>query len=127
MPSDRCAGTTRGCEWSAGSLLRVQGPPGASNRVRCSACPIRGRAAQFGMAMPRSTMQAQATELETMTLTATQPHKIYLAGKWVDSPDPLEVSNPANPQEPAGATYHATPEQYDEAVQAAVAAFQQMR
>ena len=62
-----------------------------------------------------------------MTLTATQPHPIYLAGKWVDSPDRLEVTNPADPATPAGATYNATEEQYDEAVQAAVAAFEQTR
>ena len=62
-----------------------------------------------------------------MTLTATQPHKIYLAGRWVDSPDRLEVTNPADPGTPAGATYHATPEQYEEAVTAAVAAFEQMK
>src|SRR5258705_8192883 len=59
-----------------------------------------------------------------MTVTATQPHPIYLAGRWVDSPDPLEVTNPADPTTPAGATYHATPEQYEEAVTAAVAAFE---
>jgi glyceraldehyde-3-phosphate dehydrogenase (NADP+) len=59
-----------------------------------------------------------------MTLTATQPHKIYLAGKWVDSPDLLTVENPADPANPAGATYNATEEQYEEAVQAAVAAFE---
>jgi hypothetical protein len=46
-----------------------------------------------------------------MTLTATQPHKIYLAGTWVDSPDRLEVANPADPGTPAGATYNATEEQ----------------
>jgi len=62
-----------------------------------------------------------------MTLTATQPHPIYLAGRWVDSPDRLEVSNPADPANPAGATYHATPEQYEEAVTAAVGAFEQTR
>jgi acyl-CoA reductase-like NAD-dependent aldehyde dehydrogenase len=62
-----------------------------------------------------------------MTLTATQPHLIYLAGRWVDSPDRLEVSNPADPAMPAGATYNATPEQYDEAVTAAVSAFEQTR
>ena len=62
-----------------------------------------------------------------MTLTATKPHPIYLAGKWVDSPDRLEVSNPADPTTPAGATYNATEAQYDEAVEAAVAAFEQMR
>jgi acyl-CoA reductase-like NAD-dependent aldehyde dehydrogenase len=62
-----------------------------------------------------------------MTLTATQPHLIYLAGKWVDSPDRLEVANPADPHAPAGATYNATPEQYEEAVSAAVAAFEHTR
>ncbi len=55
--------------------------------------------------------------------TATKPHPIYLAGRWVESPDVLEVSNPADPANPAGATYNATPEQYEEAVDAAVAAF----
>jgi glyceraldehyde-3-phosphate dehydrogenase (NADP+) len=62
-----------------------------------------------------------------MTLTATQPHKIYLAGEWVDSPDVLVIDNPADPPRPAGATYNATPEQYEQAVQAAVAAFEQTR
>ncbi len=51
------------------------------------------------------------------------PHPIYLAGRWVDSPDVLTVHNPARPDEPAGATYLTTPEQYEEAVQAAVRAF----
>jgi acyl-CoA reductase-like NAD-dependent aldehyde dehydrogenase len=59
-----------------------------------------------------------------MTLTATQPHLIYLAGKWVDSPDRLEVTNPADPGTPAGTTYTATEDQYEQAVTAAVAAFE---
>ncbi len=59
-----------------------------------------------------------------MTLTETQPHPIYLAGQWVDSPDRLEVANPADPGTPAGATFNATEEQYEEAVTAAVAAFE---
>ena len=62
-----------------------------------------------------------------MTLTATKPHPIYLAGKWVDSPDRLEVANPADPATPAGATYNATEAQYEEAVEAAVAAFEHTR
>src|SRR6476659_6338190 len=63
-----------------------------------------------------------------MTTTAgTKPHPIYLAGRWVESDDPLEVSNPAHPDEPAGATFHATEAQYEEAVQAAVAAFEVTR
>ncbi len=62
-----------------------------------------------------------------MTLTVTQPHKIYLAGRWVDSPDVLVVENPANSATPAGATYNATPEQYEQAVTAAVTAFETTR
>ena len=59
--------------------------------------------------------------------TTTKPHPIYLAGRWVESPDVLEIANPADPSAPAGATYNATPEQYDEAVEAAVAAFEVTR
>src|SRR3954453_12716268 len=61
------------------------------------------------------------------TMTGAKPHPIFLAGKWVESPDPLVISNPANPDQPAGATFHATPEQYEEAVTAAVAAFETTR
>src|SRR5512141_1993142 len=62
-----------------------------------------------------------------MATTATRPHPIFLAGRWVDSPDTLEVTNPARPNEPAGATYNATAEQYEEAVLAAIAAFETTR
>src|SRR5918995_5012799 len=62
-----------------------------------------------------------------MTLAPTKPHPIFLAGRWVDSPDPLEITNPARSNEPAGATYHATEEQYEEAVAAAVSAFEVTR
>ena len=55
--------------------------------------------------------------------TGTKPHPIFLAGRWVDSPDVLEVANPADPGNPAGSTYNATPDQYEEAVTAAVDAF----
>jgi glyceraldehyde-3-phosphate dehydrogenase (NADP+) len=61
------------------------------------------------------------------TLTGTQPHPIFLAGRWVDSPDRLIVDNPADPGTPAGATYNATVAQYEEAVEAAVAAFEVTR
>ena len=63
-----------------------------------------------------------------MTTTAvTTPHPIYLAGRWVESPELLVVDDPAHPERPAGATYNATPEQYEEAVTAAVAAFEKTR
>ena len=60
-----------------------------------------------------------------MTVVAgTKPHPIFLAGRWVESPDVLDIENPADPSAPAGATYNATEEQYEEAVEAAVAAFE---
>ncbi len=61
--------------------------------------------------------------------TASNPaaHPIYLAGRWVESPERLGVANPARPGEMAGATFYATPEQYEEAVRAAVAAFEATR
>ena len=62
-----------------------------------------------------------------MTLTSVKPHPIFLAGRWVDSPDVLEVTNPARPDELAGTTYNATDEQYEEAVKAAVRAFEVTR
>jgi hypothetical protein len=31
------------------------------------------------------------------TATNPVPHKIFLAGRWVDSPDVLVVDNPARP------------------------------
>ncbi len=61
------------------------------------------------------------------TATVTTPHPIYLAGQWVTSPDVLVVNDPANPQTPAGATYTATAEQYELAVEGAVAGFERMR
>ena len=61
------------------------------------------------------------------TITGARPHPIFLAGRWVESPDPLTVHNPANPSAPAGSTFHATAEQYEEAVEAAVAAFEVTR
>ncbi|MGZ9161249.1 MAG: aldehyde dehydrogenase family protein, partial [Candidatus Limnocylindrales bacterium] len=59
--------------------------------------------------------------------TGTTPHPIFLAGRWVESPDILEVANPADASTPAGATFNATEAQYDEAVEAAVAAFETTR
>ena len=63
-----------------------------------------------------------------MTIASgTRPHPIFLAGRWVESPDVLEIANPADPSTPAGATYTATEAQYEEAVTAAVAAFEVTR
>ena len=49
------------------------------------------------------------------TTSGTEPHLLYLAGRWVDSPDRLRVENPARPDEPPGWAYNATPDQYDQA------------
>ena len=62
-----------------------------------------------------------------MTLTAAKPHPIYLAGRWVESDDPLVVTNPADADHPAGSTFHATADQYEAAVVAAVKAFEVTR
>src|SRR4249920_4136426 len=63
-----------------------------------------------------------------MTVAAgTKPHPIFLAGRWVESPDVLVIDNPADPSAPAGTTYNATEAQYEEAVEAAVAAFEVTR
>ncbi|MEO8626046.1 MAG: aldehyde dehydrogenase family protein [Candidatus Limnocylindrales bacterium] len=62
-----------------------------------------------------------------MATTGTRPHPVFLAGRWVESPDELLVANPARPDEPAGATYNATAEQYEEAVLAAITAFEVTR
>ena len=61
------------------------------------------------------------------TITGAKPHPIFLAGRWVDSPDELVIDNPANGEQPAGTTFNATTEQYEEAVQAAVKAFETTR
>jgi acyl-CoA reductase-like NAD-dependent aldehyde dehydrogenase len=61
------------------------------------------------------------------TATGAKPHPIFLAGRWVDSPEPLVVTNPADPDNPAGSTFHATEAQYEEAVTAAVDAFEETR
>src|SRR6478736_8743526 len=80
-----------------------------------------------------STMGAEATQAcasagaPPMTVVGVKPHPIFLAGRWVDSPDVLEVANPAKTGELAGATYNATEAQYEEAVEAAVAAFEVTR
>ncbi|MBA3234778.1 MAG: aldehyde dehydrogenase family protein [Chloroflexi bacterium] len=63
-----------------------------------------------------------------MTTTAgTKPRPIYLAGRWVESPDVLVIDNPADGSVPAGSTYNATEAQYEEAVEAAVDAFEVTR
>jgi glyceraldehyde-3-phosphate dehydrogenase (NADP+) len=62
-----------------------------------------------------------------MTIAATKPHPIFVAGRWVESDDILEVTNPARPTELAGTTFNATDEQYEEAVEAAVRAFEVTR
>jgi acyl-CoA reductase-like NAD-dependent aldehyde dehydrogenase len=61
------------------------------------------------------------------TTTGAKPHPIFLAGTWVESDDPLIVANPADPENPAGVTFHATEAQYEQAVEAAVQAFEVTR
>jgi acyl-CoA reductase-like NAD-dependent aldehyde dehydrogenase len=79
------------------------------------------------MLLANSICPPRTAEDAMATTTATAPHKIFLAGRWVDSPDVLEIANPAKPGEPAGSTYNATEAQYEEAVEAAVRAFEVTR
>jgi len=60
-------------------------------------------------------------------LSGVKPHPIFLAGRWVESPDVLEIRSPAAPRSACSATYSATPEQYEEATRAAVKAFETTR
>jgi acyl-CoA reductase-like NAD-dependent aldehyde dehydrogenase len=78
---------------------------------------------------PAVRVARRATDEEPVMITVTgaKPHPIFLAGRWVESPDPLRVSNPADADNPAGSTFNATEAQYEEAVEAAVAAFQVTR
>src|SRR4026207_1389261 len=63
-----------------------------------------------------------------MTVVAgTKPHPICLAALWFVSPDVLAVATPADAGTPAGSTYNATEAQYEEAVNAAVDAFEVTR
>ncbi|MEO5964030.1 MAG: aldehyde dehydrogenase family protein, partial [Candidatus Limnocylindrales bacterium] len=61
------------------------------------------------------------------TATGAKPHPIFLAGTWVESDDPLIIANPADAANPAGSTFHATEAQYEQAVEAAVKAFEVTR
>jgi acyl-CoA reductase-like NAD-dependent aldehyde dehydrogenase len=61
------------------------------------------------------------------TTASPTPHPIYLAGRWVESPDELEVRDPAHPDRLAGRTFLASEAQYEEAAEAAVRGFEQMR
>ena len=54
-------------------------------------------------------------------------HPIFLAGHWVTSAERLEVTDPAHPGQPAGATYLASAEQVEAAIAGAVRGFEAMR
>jgi acyl-CoA reductase-like NAD-dependent aldehyde dehydrogenase len=58
-----------------------------------------------------------------MSAVGARPHPIFVAGRWLESDERLVVANPADHDRPAGETYSASAAQYDEAVDAAVAAF----
>ena len=63
-----------------------------------------------------------------MTARSPAPSRIRSSSPAAGSTRPiLLVSNPADADNPAGATYNATAEQYEEAVEAAVAAFEVTR
>src|SRR4051812_41126177 len=98
LPSRTAAATSRG-PVPPGTVARIR-PPSAS-----------------GIESPPEPARTPGARMATVA--GTKPHPIYLAGQWVESSDPLEIANPAKPDEPAGATFNATPEQYEQAVTAA--------
>jgi acyl-CoA reductase-like NAD-dependent aldehyde dehydrogenase len=55
-------------------------------------------------------------------LDATSPRKIYLAGDWIETSEPIEVRGPAAPGEVLARTYHAGAPELEHAIVAAVAA-----
>jgi glyceraldehyde-3-phosphate dehydrogenase (NADP+) len=78
--------------------------------------------------MMSAARRSGANEERSMASAITvKPHPIFLAGRWVESPDLLVVDNPFDPTHPAGTTFNATEAQYEAAVDAAVAAFQVTR
>ena len=58
-----------------------------------------------------------------MVDVASEPQPILVAGRWVASGEQLVVVNPANDDVPAGVTYLADDDLYNEAVEGAVRAF----
>ena len=58
-----------------------------------------------------------------MVDVASEPQPILVAGRWVASGEQLVVRNPANDDVPAGVTYLADDDLYNEAVEGAVRAF----
>src|SRR3954468_24016394 len=79
------------------------------------------------MSAARMTRDLVRRSSSMTTTTGAKPHPIYLAGTWVESDDPLLVTNPADADHPAGSTFHATEAQYEQAVEAAVKAFEVTR
>src|SRR3954451_17998320 len=75
--------------------------------------------------VPRPNIEPRSHRMATVA--GIKPHPIYLAGSWVESPDVLEIHNPARPGELAGSTFQATEAQYEQAVEAAVRAFEVTR
>src|SRR4051812_36496159 len=69
---------------------------------------IRRDACHTGAERPRSRSHEPELTEPDMTVVVTKPHPIFLAGRWVESPDVLVIDNPADPNTPAGATFTAT-------------------
>ena len=57
----------------------------------------------------------------------TQPHPIYVAGRWERSEDQLDVRDPAHDEALAGSTYLASADQLETAIAAAVDVADEMR
>jgi glyceraldehyde-3-phosphate dehydrogenase (NADP+) len=69
----------------------------------------------------------QTDDTELIADAHPPTRRMYLAGRWEISEDPLTVPSCSRPDAPAGITYRASPEQYEEAVDAAVRALETTR
>ncbi len=69
----------------------------------------------------------QTDDVELIADAHPPTRRMYLAGRWEISEDPLTVPSCSRPDAPAGITYRASPEQYEEAVDAAVRALETTR
>src|ERR1035437_5618723 len=120
------SGTTAAASWPLPSTTTQSAIPALEAAAAGSTAPSVDSSAPSA-APPPEHAPPTPEPLTVAVSSSTVPHPIYLAGRWVESPDMLIVTNPARPDEPAGATYYATPEQYEQAVAAAVHAFEKTR
>lgn len=66
--------------------------------------------------------RTNASDTQTAALGEPGSRAIYVGGRWATTDEPIQVAQPGRPGEPIAVTYHAGPAEYEEAVEAALAA-----